>query len=185
MKFKNPLTVEFLRQALSYDKDTGRLFWKQERPLSHFKTPAVAQRWHTVYSGKETGLSISKHGYCQMNLSGNVMRVHRVVWAIHHGEWPNEQIDHINGIRTDNRISNLRLANQSENRRNAAIHSNNASGCSGVYFDNQSRKWRARINSKKRRYIHLGSFKDLNQAIAARKAAEIKYGYHENHGRIN
>lgn len=95
---------------------------------------------------------------------------------------PQEQIDHINHIRTDNRIVNLRKASNTENSRNASIGSNNTSGAVGVWFEKRRNAWVAEIKVDRRK-IHIGQFDTFDAAVAARKAAEVEFGFHENHGK--
>ncbi len=108
---------------------------------------------------------------------------HRAAWAIYYGEYPKNHIDHINGVRTDNKIINLRDVTRSENQRNMKTHKHNTSGHTGVGFHKKTEKWRANI-WKNNKQIHLGLFDDFEGAVAARKSAEKKYNYHPNHGRI-
>lgn len=105
-----------------------------------------------------------------------------LVWLMFNGYLPKGEIDHINGIRSDNRIENLREVTRVENSRNQQIKSNNVSGAIGVRFNQHIDKWESyiKVNYKK---IHLGSFNSKQSAIKARKDAEKKYGFHENHGR--
>ena len=91
-------------------------------------------------------------------------------------------IDHINGDSFDNRIDNLRLITRAENSKNKKVAINNTSGHVGVLLCKKSNKWRAFINSNGNQ-IHVGTYEDKAKAVEARKQAEIKYGYHENHGR--
>ena len=93
------------------------------------------------------------------------------------GRWP-IGIDHENGIRSDNRWSNLREAEQSENCMNVAKRSDNTSGVTGVSWDRFTKKWYVSIKGN-----FLGRFHCLNRAILVRKSAEREYGFHSNHGR--
>jgi hypothetical protein len=93
---------------------------------------------------------------------------------MHYGEWPPEQIDHINGIRVDNRIVNLRLADTPQNHANTGPPSTNTSGMKGVRWDKKRRKWKAEITVKGR-LIYLGRFKERRHAIVARLEAEGRY----------
>lgn len=97
---------------------------------------------------------------------------------------PNGEIDHINGIRSDNRLCNLRDVSALENRRNSALHGRNKSGVSGVRkrTDRKGERWIARVYLDGKA-IHLGSFDTFDAAVTARRGAERKYGYHSNHGR--
>jgi len=99
-----------------------------------------------------------------------------------HDEWPQDEIDHINGIRTDNRLVNLRSVTHRENQKNIKRSTCNTSGRVGVRWEGHRSKWRSAIKVDGREK-HLGSFDSFAEASAARKAAEIKYGFHKNHGR--
>jgi len=103
-------------------------------------------------------------------------QAHRVIWAMFHGEWPMNQIDHINGDRSDNRILNLREADFFQNSQNAKIRRDNTSGYPGVTFSKDRNQWTARIciNGKK---IYLGYFLTAELATEARKEAEKKHGF--------
>lgn len=107
---------------------------------------------------------------------------HRIAWALHHGCWPDDQIDHINGNPEDNRIANLRAVSNAENQRNARRKCTNTSGVTGVSWHSRDHVWHANIREKGR-LLYLGSFDSFDEAVAVRKAAEHEYGYHENHGR--
>lgn len=120
-------------------------------------------------------------GYRKIMVNGKTYFAHRLAWLYVYGEFPENQIDHINHIRNDNRISNLRDASGSDNQRNQRVAKNNTSGTIGVIFNNLINRWVARIGTPQKR-IFLGRFKKKEDAIKARKEAEIYYGYHRNHG---
>lgn len=103
---------------------------------------------------------------------------------MHYGEWPSQFLDHVNGDPTDNRIANLREVTNQENCKNKSINRNNKSGVIGVFFYDHGgyQYWVAYIRAEGR-HIGLGYFKRYEDAVAARKQAEIDYGYHHNHGR--
>lgn len=125
--------------------------------------------------------SKNKGGYLQIFIGNDQYLLHRVVWCIAYKESPKGYIDHINGVRTDNRLSNLRVVTKDENARNVKRRCTNNSGITGVHRNNENKNWRARIY-KNKKCIELGSFLDKFEAICARKSAEIRYGYHKNHG---
>lgn len=171
---------ETIRKLLSYDPDTGLLTWTR-RPLGMFTEGRNCNQWNTRYAGKPA-FGCFQDDYLHGAIFSIKYRAHRIAWAIHHGEWPSGQIDHINGIKHDNRITNLRDVTNQENSRNSKKPKNNTSGCVGVCWNKSSSKWLARI-ANGMNAVHLGSFEDINEAIAARKAAEKKIGFHKNHGR--
>lgn len=127
----------------------------------------------------------SKHhsGYLQVQVSKKLYMVHRIIWEMHHGVkiLPNLEIDHINHIRDDNRIENLRVVTKQGNRRNQSLSRKNTSGVIGIYFMNHRQKWGAQIKVDGK-VIWLGSYIEKQDAISARKSAEIKYDFHKNHG---
>jgi len=178
------LTYEYLHSVLTYDSDTGHLYWKP-RPRDMFKTIRAANAWNSRFANERTGnLHKQLSGYrCRhLTLLKKLRLAHRIIWFMYYGEWPKDQIDHINGDATDNRIENLRDVSCQDNQRNVRRKGNNTSGTTGVHWHISKKKWEAQIMINDKR-LFLGRFKHKEDAIAARKAAEKKYGYHENHGR--
>lgn len=159
---RDALTAEQLREVLNYDPSTGFFTWKK-MDRRHWLLGTIAGARH---SG----------GYIRIYVRGREYYGHRLAWLFVHGDWPPEQIDHINGIRTDNRIDNLRPASATENLRNTKRRKNNTSGCKGVSQHSTSRRWRARIVVN-RVENHLGFFDTKEEAIAAYKhAAAERFG---------
>ena len=119
--------------------------------------------------------------YIIINIGGKMHKSHRLAWLAFYGAWPKDGIDHINHIRSDNRIINLREATLAENGKNRTLGKNNKSGVYGVSWDNERNKWvsNIKVNSKT---IFLGRFDSFFNAVCARKSAEVKYGFHSNHG---
>ena len=182
---KRPLpSPEVLRQLLHYEPETGKLFWKP-RDISLFEGK-YRQRAHAIFAarfeGKEALTADNGYGYKQGRIFDKLHMAHRVIWALVHGEWPSQDVDHINGNRSDNRAENLRAVSRTENMRNARRPNHNTSGHIGVRWQPNAGKWRARIKVD-RRTIHVGYFDSLDAAVAARKEAEAVYGFHQNHGR--
>jgi len=106
---------------------------------------------------------------------------HMLAWLIVYGEWPNGQIDHINGDRLDNRIKNLRVVTQQQNAFNRVLYKNNSSGVKGVSWSIAQQAWHAQIRVTGKR-IHLGFFKSKNDAANAYAAASAKF--HGEFGKI-
>lgn len=174
-------TPETLRKLLSYDPDTGLLTWKR-RPIEMFATDRAGKIWNTRFCGKPAFKTDHNAGYRQGKISDKAYLAHRVAYAIHHGAWPASQIDHINGDRSDNRIANLRNVTNAENARNRVLPTDNTSGHMGVSWDGRRCKWHSCIHVRGKRR-HIGYFTDIEDAIAARAAADVQYGFHPNHGR--
>jgi len=107
--------------------------------------------------------------------------VHRLVWFYVHREWPNGQIDHIDGNGLNNAIENMRVVDNKENHKNQRLRKNNTSGVCGVTWNSGNRRWRAQITVLGKN-ISLGEFTTKDAAIAARKAADVANGFHPNHG---
>tara|TARA_R110001592_G_scaffold361090_1_gene670923 strand:+ start:5561 stop:6106 length:546 start_codon:yes stop_codon:yes gene_type:complete len=111
---------------------------------------------------------------------------HRIIYALgNQVDLLEGQIDHINGIRDDNRIENLRLVSNRDNSLNQKRSRLNTTGRTGVVFRDRlpKRKWVARITVEGKS-IYLGAYQCYGEAVAARKEAELKYGFHENHDRV-
>lgn len=171
---RNPPPVEYLRKRLRYEPDTGKLFWLDYEPMPTW--------WRTRYAGKEAFIVEDSLGYRLGKVDDLLLRAHRVIWAMHHGEWPKNEIDHINGNPSDNRIANLRAATRSENEHNKSMRANNTSGVSGVTWDKRRGKWRTQVKTRGR-YIHVGYFDDIQEAAQARAQANAAYGFSWRHGK--
>lgn len=174
------LTQAYLKEALNYDPATGIFTWR-ERPREHFPTFRGWRIFNASYALKPAG-GIDPVGYVQIGINKSNYRAHRLAWIYVYGENPRYQLDHINGIKTDNRICNLRDVDQQTNTRNSHLKSDNTSGRVGVHWCATAKKWVARIVISGRT-VFLGSYLDFESAANARREAETKYGFHENHGR--
>lgn len=137
--------------------------------------------WNTKYAGQPALAATDSRGYKHGRIFDKKHYAHRVVMALTTGEWP-EEVDHINGVAADNRPENLRSVTHKENGRNIKRGTLNTSGALGVVFDRRQNTWSARIGVDMRS-VFIGSFKTKEDAIAARKEAERRHGFHENHGR--
>jgi hypothetical protein len=165
-----------LRQLLDYEPETGLLFWKARTPEhfvdGHFSAEKLCQIWNRNHAGKEAFTTTASHGYKNGRIFGVLLYAHRVIWAIVHGDWPKQVIDHLDRDRANNRIGNLRDVSKSENSLNATRAFSQNGG--GVHWRKDKKRWRARIMVLGKE-VNLGSFHDKESAIAARKEAEAKY----------
>lgn len=151
-----------LHETLRYDPVTGDFIW-------------LKWRGSTAKPGSIAGATDSK-GHRQIRFEGRLYLAHRLAWLMVHGRWPNGEIDHINRVRSDNRIENLRECSHAENSKNSSTYRNNRSGHRGVCFYTKYSKWNAYIRANGR-HKNLGYFENIEDAIAARIAAEsIYYG---------
>jgi len=155
-----PLTADRLRTLLHYNPETG-VFTRLVRD----------GKW---LPGQVAGSAQASHGYVAIGVAGKPRLAHRLAWLYVYGEWPASVIDHINRDRTDNRIGNLRSVSPAENGQNTKLRLDNKSGHKGVIWYRRDRVWRAYIVVN-RVSIHLGYYPHINDAVAARKAAEATY----------
>lgn len=131
-------------------------------------------------AGTIAGCSDNK-GYLLVGMNFKTYKVHRLIFLMHHGYLP-EHIDHINGVPNDNRIENLRAATMPENMRNKALQRNNTSGCKGVVFNKNNKKWMVNLRLNKLRYF-LGYYEDKELAdLVASSFREKYHGDFCNHG---
>lgn len=169
-----------LIQILDYDPETGIFTWKF-RPMEDFPHSKEWKRWNTRYAGKRAGM-LHHSGYRHIDVFKKFYSEHRLAWFYVNGKWPQNDIDHEAGIRSDNRVSGFRDVPELINGKNAAMPITNKSGRIGVCWHKASGKWMAQItdNGKK---IYLGVYASIADAFAVLAEAEIQYGYHQNHGR--
>lgn len=180
------LTQEIVHELLHYEPNTGKLFWK-ERDVKWFKDgkrSALAHKnaWNAKFANKEALASINNNGYRHGHILSGKVYAHRVIWLWMTGEWPKRDIDHINGDPADNRWKNLRDVSHQNNSLNQKLRKTNKSGTMGVHWCKRDARWIAKITVN-RDFKCLGYFTNKIDAIKARKEAEIKYGFHPNHGR--
>lgn len=168
------MCVNLISEALRYCPETGALYWR-ERPRDHFQDDRSTRTWNARYAKTRAG-SAGVNGRCNIRLSGRLFKAHRLVWFLHHGNWPTEQIDHINGNPADNRIENLREATNSQNQHNRGVNKNNTSGFKGVCWDRPRGKWRAQLILN-RKTLFLGHYDNPEAASKAyQNAARVLHG---------
>lgn len=147
----NKSAEKLLKEYLSCDSDTGVLTWK--------KKPAT--------NAKIGGIAGSKScGYIKIRFRNKLYCAHRIAWLFAYGEWPKQIIDHINGIKDDNRICNLRDVSNRENQRNRKAH--RSGRLVGATFDKSDKRWKSRVK-KNKKPIHLGGFDTEIEAHEAYK----------------
>lgn len=154
LRAKNMPVIEWVKQYFDYEPETGIFTWKNPTCIAEIK-------------GRAAGTP-DKGGYLRMRCMGVRFFAHRAAWAWVHGDWPpeNMQVDHINGNPADNRICNLRLADNAQQQMNLRRRKVGVSGLRGVVRDNKTGYWRAQLMHNKRS-IYLGTFKDKAEARAA------------------
>jgi hypothetical protein len=154
------LTVEMLRSLLDYDPDTG-IFWWRVQPSRRAK------------AGEAAGC-VDSYGYTCIRINGMQFKAHRLAWLHFHGLWPEQQIDHLNGNRADNRIANLRDVSRSMNLQNQTRpQKSNTSGFLGVSWKKGKNRWQALIMVNGRNQ-HIGYFNTAEAAHAAYLAAKLQ-----------
>jgi hypothetical protein len=155
------LDQKMLQSIVSYDPDTGVMIWLPKNVVKH-----QDKRWNTIFAGKQVG-RIESDGYLGTNIKvGNIqksVKIHRLAWLYMFGHFPDGPLDHINRIKSDNRISNLRIANASLNGHNIESFSTNKSGVKGVSWCKLSKKWKA-IFVFRGKHMHLGLYVDIENA---------------------
>ena len=159
-------TIAELQSVLAYDPNTGELTWIVGN--SRRKAGDIAG-------------TVGPNGYRYVTYKYKMYLAHQLAWALHHQVWPSSNLDHINRIRTDNKINNLRLCpnNQRENNQNLSRRKDNASGYTGVHYFKRTGQWTAYVNVDGKRK-HLGYFYSAEEANIAR--CEAKSLVHDFHG---
>ena len=163
------LTYDRANELFHYEPSSGKLFWKKRTNGN-------------IPKDLEARSKDNRYGYLRVNIKGKIYMVHRVIMILSGIEVGDGLfVDHINHDRTDNRLENLRVVTKEQNTRNLSLYKKNKTGYPGVYQHETTKRYIAhiRVNNKK---LHLGCFKTLEEAAAARAEAEIKYGFHPNHG---
>lgn len=150
------LTQQRLKELLHYDPETGLFSWRD--------TPRTPGRRHSP--GDIAGTVHRKTGYVRIGIDGTKYYAHRLAWLYMTGEWPDEQIDHRDTNRANNRWGNLRLATNQQNAINMKRPKDNTSGAKGVLWSKQSGKWVARLVVNGRQ-LHGGFFDTVEEASAA------------------
>jgi HNH endonuclease/AP2 domain len=176
------LDQKILRLLIDYDPTNGTFVWRN-RHISFFKDQKQTAShncaiWNSRFAGKPAGC-VDSLGYLTIRINDVLYGAHRLAWVYMTGDWPPDEIDHIDCDRANNRWKNIRLAAHAENGRNLRKKKTNKSGFKGVHLHKQTGKWRARIQIDGRS-IHLGLFNDPESAHEAYLDGAQKY-----HGRFS
>ena len=161
------ITQKELKEIFSYNPDTGLLIRN--------KTTSPAHKKGDVAGG------VTSFGYVRVQIKNKKYMAHRLAWLYMTGEWPRDEIDHIDHIKTNNKWDNLRNVTHRENMLNQSIGKNNKSGVTGVSWNKYERLWIAQICINRKDKI-LARTNDLFECCCVRKSHENKFGFHKNHG---
>jgi len=160
------ITQSRLKERLHYDPETGVFEWLV-KPRSAKKGEIVG--------------GVGKNGYWRIAVDGERYLAHRLAWMYVYGKWPDDEIDHKNGNKLDNRISNLREASRSQNLANTKTRKDSTHGLKGVSFHKRDGKYMTRIMAEKKR-IMIGYYLTAEAAHEAyRIASEHYYGDYARH----
>lgn len=146
------LSLERVNALLSYDQETGLLIWRVS-PSNNIKI------------GQAAG-TISDRGYLRVRINHKQYPAHRLAWMLSHGYYPEHEVDHINGNKLDNKLTNLRLASRAQNNANMLLRKDNTSGFKGVSWRPHNKKWVARmsVNGKRKTIGHFATKEEAAQA---------------------
>ena len=163
------ITQAELKELLHYDQYTGVFTWlcNKRKPNSLGYAGTIAHR-----KGKK---------YMQICINFKKYYSHRLAWFYTNKEWPENEIDHIDGNGLNNKINNLRPVTRAENTKNTRKYNTNKSGLTGVCWDKRESKWKSYINIDGV-LKNIGYFDNIFDAACSRKSASIKYEFHKNHG---
>jgi hypothetical protein len=161
------LTAEQVREALTYDPETGEFRWRVSRGRA--RSGLIAGYSHTKDDGRK---------YWVIGIGKRYIKAHRLVWLYTYGKWPAQDVDHIDGNGLNNKLSNLREATRSENCRNRGANCNGTSGYKGVHWHKRTKTWHARIMANGKSFF-LGQFVEREKAHEAYVKAS-----HELHGQF-
>jgi hypothetical protein len=158
---------------LAYDSDSGLFTWKPREGKPKF---------NSRFAGKQALAAYTQWGYRQGLINYRRVLAHRVAYFMGTGIAPQHEIDHINGVRDDNRLQNLREATPAINRRNACLRSDNTTGVPGLIWRERNKNWQASFTHNYKQ-TYVGTFATKEEAEAAIKIHRAQHGFHENHGR--
>jgi len=179
--YQRLIDISVAEDIIDFDPITQNMFWKH-RASEYFKDPNRSFSWNAKNEGKQCFNYLDVNGYLRGVIFKHKIPKHRLIWLFSYGRWPNGFIDHINGIKTDNRLVNLREVTSKENSKNRAISKSNSTGHMNVYNAKRQGAYRVAfcIDGK---YKSLGVYDNIQDAVDVRNKNYISMGFNENHGR--
>jgi hypothetical protein len=156
------INAKEVRELFEYNPENGNLTWVKKRKY-----------FSKLLLGNIAG-TLNDNGYRAVTIKGKTYQIHRIIWLYVHGKFPENVIDHINGIKDDNRLCNLRDCTISENNLNTKLSKNNVSGIKGIHWNKLKNKWHGQINFNKKK-IFIGYFDDFFEACCKIRSARNKY----------
>lgn len=177
-------TVEYMHECFDLDADAGQIVWKV-RPLHHFRSEHGWRTTNGRSAGRVAGSRVcSEKGYRQVEIDGVSYKVHRIIFALANGKWPDGEIDHINGDPTDNSVRNMRDVSGTDNMLNKGIYRRNETGEPNISLRRETyleKRWHVQMVS--RGVKHQAYFATLDEARIWRDAMRVSLGFHLNHGK--
>lgn len=167
-------SVDRIKQLMTLDPNTGILQW---RDAESCRRAGKSPQWVGRFAGKPALTATNGSGYKTGTVDGYRVVAHRVIWAMHNGTWPQDNIDHISGKRAQNQVSNLREVTLAQNQKNMKRNKRNTTGIAGVSQDKKTLRFRAKVGN-----VYSEYFATIEEAAAAVLVARAKHGFHPNHG---
>ena len=159
------ITQSELKEVLSYDEMTGQFVW-------------INPKTNRLKIGDVAGW-LNNKGYLHIKIGKASYKCHRLAWLYVYGEFPDGQLDHVNGNKNDNRINNLRSVSNKENGENRKLHSSNTSGHRGISWNKKSNKWTATVRHLGQLH-HIGQYSVLEDAVkAVKEARNLFFTHHQ------
>ena len=152
-KYRTDLQADFVRSLLDYDPQTGVFRWRVTRSA-------------TAMAGMVAGTMPKSGSHVVIYIDNRAYKAHRLAWLLMTGEWPQEEVDHRDLNKQNNRWKNLRAADDTQQTANRGLSRSNTSGFKGVHRCKKSSKWIAQIGYRQRRIV-LGRFANIDDAVAA------------------
>lgn len=164
-KRSDVISCDELKRLIKYDGETGKFTW------------LVDSTKRNGYSAGDNASFVEKSGYSVVCVKGKTYQAHRIAWLYCYGYWPENYIDHINRVKDDNRISNLREVSPSCNVRNCKVKTTNKTGVTGANYNPKTKSYTATIRDQSGRQTSFCGLKTLREAAMARYLGELAFGY--------